>query len=400
MINQIRELEKSFLLIEDQTRKIFDSVQDLIIQIDIDKNITWTNKATKSLYPDAVGNKCCEALWGGSNAFADCPCQQTMGKGKYIDGSKIRYSENGKENDIEWETSSFPSKDENGNITGAWIIKRDVTRTNRLEEEIKLQQKQLFQADKMISLGILVSGIAHEINNPNNSIMLDISLLQRAWNDAQPILDGYRNENGVFDIAGIEYEKFREKLPVLFQSTLKCSKKIQHIVKELRDYSGENSICFKQDIDMEAAAKSAISITDTLIKKTTRHFKAVFQRNLPPVRGNFQNIEQVIINLLQNSCQAIDDPAKGIFLSVTLDNQKEEIVLSIKDEGCGIPEEDMGKIKEPFFTSKRGLGGTGLGLYISSQIVNDHAGTMSFQSKVSEGTTAQVRFPIKYKDIK
>jgi two-component system, NtrC family, sensor kinase len=109
--------------------------------------------------------------------------------------------------------------------------------------------------------------------------------------------------------------------------------------------------------------------------------------------GNFQNMEQVIINLIQNACQAMENPGNGIFITITYDRSAREIVVSVKDEGIGIPEKDLKYISEPFFTSKRSSGGTGLGLYMSSKIVSDHGGTIHFLSAPGKGTTVEVRLP-------
>ena len=114
----------------------------------------------------------------------------------------------------------------------------------------------------------------------------------------------------------------------------------------------------------------------------------------PAVRGNAQRIEQVVINLLQNSCQSLKDRKRAISISTSHDPDAGTVILRIKDEGEGIDEQSLEKIIEPFFTTKWSEGGTGLGLYISRAIVEDHKGSLTFASTKGEGTTATVILPL------
>lgn len=273
----------------------------------------------------------------------------------------------------------------------------DVTDRVELEKKIDIvsttHHDQLLQADKMISLGILASGMAHEINNPNNSIMLNVSVLQKAWISVLPVLDEFFKDQADMKVGGMKYEKLKKKMPVLFNGVLDSSKKIQRIVNDLKYFSGKDLISIKSQADMESVVKSAISLTGNMIHKSTRNFKAVYEKNLPNVMGNFQNLEQVVINLIQNACQALDNANQGLFITVTHDWQNKEMVLTVKDEGRGIPPQNLKYIQEPFFTTKRSSGGTGLGLYVSSKIINDHGGSLHFSSEEGGGTTVEVRLP-------
>jgi signal transduction histidine kinase len=276
-------------------------------------------------------------------------------------------------------------------ITGHVILEKEL---EKAKKEAEKHQDQLLQADKMISLGILASGMAHEINNPNNSIMLNVSVLQKAWDSIIPILNEYYRDKQDLRIGGVKYEKMKRKIPRLFSGITESSKKIQRIVKDLKYFSGKELISLKSQVDMESVVKSAISLTANMIHKSTRNFKAVYEKDMPNVMGNFQNLEQVIINLIQNACQAIDSPDSGIFITITYDRYSKEIVTAVKDEGIGISQNDLKYIAEPFFTSKRSSGGTGLGLYVSSKIINDHGGAIHFFSEQGKGTTVEVRFPV------
>ena len=102
---------------------------------------------------------------------------------------------------------------------------------------------------------------------------------------------------------------------------------------------------------------------------------------------------QVIVNLILNSCQALDGPTKGIFVSTAYDRERNSVLVQVHDEGVGIPPEHIPRLTDPFFTTKRDTGGTGLGLAISAEIIKDHGGTMLFDSPAGKGTTVKVILP-------
>lgn len=375
-------------------RCIIDTVPGLIVEVDDNLIITLANSETHKKWGSIIEGKTpvYELFSPGTGIPEDGIIDKTF---------KFKKSQFGEIKTKEGEVFKIKTNYiQNRDMQKAVILMFDVTRHVNLEkefekakEEAEKHQDQLLQADKMISLGILASGMAHEINNPNNSIMLNVSVLQKAWDSIIPILnESYRDKQDL-RIGGVKYEKMKRKMPQLFSGIMESSKKIQRIVKDLKYFSGKDLISLKSQVDMELVIKSAISLTSNMIHKSTRNFKAVYEKNLPNIMGNFQNLEQVIINLIQNACQALGSADNGIFITITYDRENREIVATVKDEGKGIPHKDLKYISEPFFTSKRSSGGTGLGLYVSSKIVNDHGGTIQFFSEPGKGTTVEVRFP-------
>jgi len=164
-------------------------------------------------------------------------------------------------------------------------------------------------------------------------------------------------------------------------------------VDDLKNYVREESADLTQPVDVNAVLESAVSLVSNMIKKATNHFSTDLADNLPTLRGNFQRLEQVIINLLQNACQAIPDNRRGIRVSTRFDRGKDCIVVTVEDEGTGIPLEILPHIRDPFFTTRHDKGGVGLGLSISSRIVEEHGGTMDFTSEPGKGTTVSVLLP-------
>ena len=130
-----------------------------------------------------------------------------------------------------------------------------------------------------------------------------------------------------------------------------------------------------------------------MIKKSTHRFVLDIDDEVPDIRGNFQRLEQVVINILQNACQALPDPNRRIYISTSFDSVSDRVVIICRDEGIGIPKQDLGHVMDPFFTTKRDSGGTGLGLSIASTIVRELRGTIEFSSQPGHGTTVIIRFP-------
>ncbi len=292
------------------------------------------------------------------------------------------------------ETSVSPVQDSTGRPIGFRGIARDVTDRKQIEEQAKIHQQQLMQAGKMVALGTLVSSVAHEINNPNNFIMLNTPLLSEAWKSAMPILDEYYEKNGDFAIGGMKYTEMRDYIPILFSGISDGAKRIKQIVEDLKDFIRRDASDIKQSVDINAVLRSAVSLLSNTIMKSTNRFSVSYGKNLPVLRGNFQRFEQVMINLVQNACQALPDNRKGIFVSTSYDEKRRSILVNVQDEGAGMPSKILSHITDPFYTTKSDSGGLGLGLSISSRIVKEHGGTLTFTSEPGKGTKAEIALPI------
>ncbi len=285
-------------------------------------------------------------------------------------------------------------RDSAGQPVGFRGVARDISERKKAEEQAKLHQQQLMQASKMVALGTLVSGVAHEVNNPNNFIMLNSPILKEAWDNALPILQKYYEENGDFIIGGMNYSEMRVNIPTLFSGISDGAKRIKQIVDDLKNYVRDNTADLTQSVDINEVLKSAVSLLSNMIKKSTNHFSIEYGRDLPLLKGNFQRLEQIMINLVQNACQALPDAQKGIFITIQFDRKASTIVINVRDEGMGIPPETLLNITDPFFTTKHDSGGVGLGLSISSKIVEEHGGTLNFKSEIGAGTTAEITLPV------
>jgi PAS domain S-box-containing protein len=396
-ITERKQAEAALKESEGKYRAILNSIEEGYYEVDLAGNFTFFNNfLVKSLGYTK------EELMGLNNRHYMSP---ETAKLVFKTFSEVYRTGNPKR-DFEWElinkdgTKRFVEvsvslmRNEKGQPKGFYGIARDITERKQIEEELKYHQEQMMQASKMVALGTLVSSMAHEINNPNNFIMLNTPLLQEAWENSKPILEEYYEKNGDFIIGGMRYTEMRENIPVLFSGIVDGSKRIKQIVEDLRNFARREASDMTQSVDLNAVLKSAVTLLSNMIMKSTNHFSIEYGNLLPLLKGNFQRLEQVIINLIQNACQALRDSQKRILVTTSYDEKKQGIIIRVEDEGVGIPPEILPHITDSFFTTRVESGGTGLGLSISSRIVKEHGGTLTFESEVRKGTKAEIFLPL------
>ena len=270
----------------------------------------------------------------------------------------------------------------------------DITDRIRLEEEALAAQARLIQADKMASLGLLVSGMAHEINNPNNCILFNSELLVKTWNSAMPILEKFYRENGDFKLGSFKFSETRDIISKLFSGLVDGAERIRSIVDMLKDFSRQDNGDILASFDVKKVITNAIAIVNHEIKKRCNHFYMESGQEIPPAIGNAQQVEQVMVNLIMNSLQSLPDVNCAVRINTVLDEDGEHIVITVVDEGEGMSSEVMEHLTDPFFTTRSDSGGTGLGLSITSSILQRNRGTISFNSAPGKGTTAKVKLRI------
>ena len=266
----------------------------------------------------------------------------------------------------------------------------------KAEMETRKNQEALFQAAKMVSLGTLVSGVAHEINNPNTFILSNIYNMQKVWDGVSKTLDQHYEENGDFPISTLSYSDVRDTVPLLLRGIEDGAERIKQIVAGLRDFARKERSDSQsyEPLKINDVVKTAMSLVAEQIKKSTYNFSIEYGENIPEVKGNFHRLEQVVINLVLNACQALPDPSKALKVQTSFDLASRHVILTVEDEGVGIDKETQSRIFDPFFTTKSDAKGMGLGLAISQRIINDHQGKIDFQSHPDRGTKARVILPV------
>ncbi|TAD80190.1 MAG: GAF domain-containing protein [Oscillatoriales cyanobacterium] len=273
-------------------------------------------------------------------------------------------------------------------------------------DRLQLAQKQLVQSEKMSSLGQLVAGVAHEINNPVNFIAGNLTHLRSAVTDLLELVAAYQAHYPqphpeLADLTEtIELEFLRDDLPALFQSMRLGVDRIKDIVQSLRTFSRlDESNC--QMVNLHEVIDSALLILSHRLKGC-RPSIAVTRTygDLPLVACYPGPLTQVFMNILSNAIDAIqemdwtDRPTKpAIDLSTAL--KADRVLITISDNGPGMDEATQARIFDPFFTTKGLNRGTGLGMSISREIVVDkHCGRLNCQSRVGAGTVFGLDLPI------
>lgn len=270
---------------------------------------------------------------------------------------------------------------------------RDLTETMRIEEEARSIQAQLIYANKMTSLGLLVAGISHEINNPNNYILANAEILKGMAEDIVQFLNMVEDGGDSRRFAGLPVDSLTKTVPHMIDAILDGARRIRSIVAELKDYArrGRES---KTLNDLNQIADNALLLVGHQISRFTDHFE--FRRSpVPvPVLCSAQQIEQVLINLILNALESLERRDQGAALEIGIDEKREHAIATVTDQGIGISPDDAERVFEPFFTTRLDRGGTGLGLSISRSIIKRHDGEISIESQPGRGTRVTVSLPL------
>ncbi|WP_246140220.1 transporter substrate-binding domain-containing protein [Geothermobacter ehrlichii] len=270
-------------------------------------------------------------------------------------------------------------------------LKREIAEKEEALRRLKVHQQQLIQADKMASLGVLVSGVAHEVNNPNGLILLNLPILKKVWADVAARLDEHYRQTGDFRLGWLNYSRMRDEIPQMLNEMQQAAGRIKRIVEDLKDFARRDDAELNEDVDLNEVAQAAVRLVENTLKKATSRFQIELADGLPTFRGKAQRIEQVVVNLLLNACQALTSHDQAVTLRTWRDG--DHLVLEVADEGRGIDPQHLPKLTDPFFTTRRESGGTGLGLSVSAGIVEEHGGRLEFTSRLGEGTRVRLYLP-------
>ncbi|MBF0622488.1 MAG: PAS domain S-box protein [Magnetococcales bacterium] len=285
-----------------------------------------------------------------------------------------------------WDMRMVPLRHES-QVSAAIVIATNVT-------EQHLLQAQAIRHARLVSLGILAASVAHEINNPNNAIKFNATILTRIWNDLRPLLIRRQKEDGDFILAGLPIDEIMDVTPQFLSGIQKSSTAIKTIVKNLKRMSRHDEGVLDQTVNLLEVLQSASSILKNKIHKYTTQWHMSFVEDLPTIRGNVQQLEQVFINIILNALQSLPNQDCRVELRAFQTHKGKNIAVEVKDQGIGIPKENLDKIIHPFFSTRNSSEGTGLGLSITATIVANHHGTMTIDSEPGKGTCVTVELPI------
>ncbi len=275
-------------------------------------------------------------------------------------------------------------------------LEQKVTELEIANRESQLAQDQLLQSTKMASLGQLVAGVAHELNNPISFIQGNIAPLREYCTALiQAVEELSENNEGADVLNKYDIEFIKSDLPKLLGSFDEGTKRTREIISGLRNFSRQEKAAYTE-INFENLIEKAIKFVEPQIKT-----RIEIQRQyapLPKVWCVESQISQVFVNLFTNAIQSIKGEGK-IWVSLATETKgygkDGGIRVSVQDSGSGIKEENLSKIFDPFFTTKAVGEGTGLGLSISYGIVKSHGGEVKVRSKPGVGTEFIVTLPVR-----
>ncbi|MBA4373953.1 MAG: hypothetical protein C0402_13975 [Thermodesulfovibrio sp.] len=362
----LKESETQFRRLSQEFRTLLDAMTDELLLISPDLRILWANKA----FALRVGGDV-SALPGEKCYFAwferDKPCEECSALASFSTGRPQSFPLVTLNSRI-YERRAFPIRDESGVVQSVIIVSGDIT------EKITLQAEAM-RAGHLASLGELSAGVAHEINNPITGII----------NYAQLLANKNPEESREHDIA---------------KRIVREGERIAGIVRSLLSFARER----REDktlVLFEKILWDSITLTEAQIKKDGISLRINLPSALPKVLVNSQQIQQVILNILSNARYALNqkypEAHEGKIIEVTGGEEATDgtlyIRIIIRDHGNGIPADIIGRVMNPFFSTKPVGEGTGLGLSISHGIIRDHGGRLRIESREGLFTDLIIELP-------
>jgi len=360
-----RELKSSKSFLEN----ILASSIDAVVTTDIKGHITYVNRAFKEL----IGLRGHQIIGKHiSLYYKDGIDQARRIMDKLRQFGRIRdYEFDIKVGDriIPIRTSDSLLYDEYGEIVGTMGVFQDITARKKLSEKLSATQAELIQAVKMRALGDLVTGVAHEINNPLMASDTLLHLLDAAAEDS-PVL--------------------KKRVELLNE----CNRRIEKIVKMLKEFSRHAEFEFTA-MEVNDAVSSVLAITQQQLLNHGIELELSLCERLPRVLGDKNQIEQVLLNLISNALDAMEASSQKLLtIQTDLSKRGQQVEIRVSDTGIGMTAEQIEQIFNPFFTTKDSTKSIGLGLSISYRIVESHQGKIEVKSELNKGTTFIVSLPV------
>ena len=273
------------------------------------------------------------------------------------------------------------------------LIEKSEARQRHAEKALHEIQPQLQQAQKMETLGTLVAGVAHEINNPINLIMYNLPLLEKIWLDFLPILMERKQREPERKFGGLAYDFLADNLDQLVADMEMAARRIAKTVSDLKNYSRQSNVAEKVSLQVNSAVKNALRLAQSTLRKSDVNIKLKLADDLPDIEGNLQSIEQIILNITINAIHALNHNRGEIQIATGLRIKDGMVYIRITDNGRGISPAIADKIFLPFVTDKQSEGGTGLGLSVTYSLVKAHDGEIDFETSRDRGTSFNIYLP-------
>ena len=256
-------------------------------------------------------------------------------------------------------------------------------------------ERILTESAKMASLGELAAGVAHEINNPLSFVFANLENLGRFTKKLMALIESYDRLNLSDEAKNeiknnkeeINFDDLQTRVTDMIDRSVVGADRMRKIVMDLKTYARGDAA----EADINESLETTLGIMAHEYKGRIEIEKE-YNKALPLVECFISKLNQVFLNILVNACHAIDGKGK---IKIRTGVESGLVVITIKDSGCGMPDDVKGKIFDTFFTTKPVGKGTGLGLSISHKIIKSHSGQVDVESKVGEGTTFIIKIPIR-----
>ncbi len=382
----------------DEMETILNGIQDFILVITPEMEIIECNESflTKMRYSreDVIGKKCYEVYHKidhpCNSGLTDCPLKEVVRNKRQIRKIQTRLMPDGAKQ--YYEVNIYPIWEKDGKIQKFIHISRDITQHKKEEEEIthRLEQmvedrtrqvkethEKLLHQDKMSSLGKLSASVVHEINNPIAGILNLIMLMQRIAEEESLGQD--------------QIDQFKHYLKLMETETRRTSRIVSNLLAFARQSKME-----PRRVNLNRLIDQTLFLNSNLLKIDGVKVENKMDSDLPDLLGSEDQLQQVFMNLVSNATEAMEVAGGGV---LTIESRhllsEDSVQINFQDTGPGIHEENISKLFEPFFTTKKKGKGVGLGLSVAYGIIQEHGGSIYVKSKVGEGTTFQVRLPLK-----
>lgn len=378
---KLRASQQRYLRLYKQFESLLNAISDPITVLSSDLELLWINKAYQRLR-DELGAD--EQGLVFRRYFAEgikYPVPDCLETGRPAEQQMVTSDQR------IWEYRAYPLQQDKGTERQVITIATDITEKVRLREDAS-------RTNRLAALGELAAGVAHEINNPNALILYNGDLLQAIFEQLLPCLQGLHFADDEQLFGGLSFTEICEELPSLLASIQGGAQRIKRIVDDLRNFSHGEEGLQPELISLNNVVEASVRQVGNAIRQKTNYFVLELSSYLPGILGREGRLEQVVVNLLLNACQALTSPEQQIRVQTFFAEDTGQVVLQIADQGRGIASELLDRLSEPFFTTRRDQGGTGLGLSVSSRIVREHGGQLSFASEPGVGTTVTLRLPV------
>jgi PAS domain S-box-containing protein len=358
-VSESKRAEEALKDSEEKFRGVFETSRDFTFISTIDGKILDNNEAVR----DFFGYSFDEVRTMNIRDFYAHPEERErfrdiVVKKGYVEGYELKLRKKDGTM-IDGQVTVVTRKDRNGNVIGFQGSVRDVTERRKLE-------RQLLQSEKLSTIGTMISGIAHELNNPLTSIIGNLQLLMRR------------------DIP----DEIRGKLDIIFKESQRSARIVSGLLSFAQEHKPERRLTNVKDTIMES-----VKLKEYEMSASNIGIRLFLDDDLPETLCDPFQLQQVFINVINNARDAMAEKGGGI-LAVRTSRDEDKIVIEFEDNGPGISEERLKRIFDPFFSTKEVGKGTGLGLSMAYGIIKEHGGTISVDSQPGTGTTFTIMLPI------